>query len=607
MYIIPEPQQWTMGRGRFALSYDSRILIEDGCPEIFGDYALMLEKKILKETGFSLAVTKGSSRFAAVVLQFKPSLESQGYELEVDEKGVTLRASEKTGMFYAIQTLSQIFRQAGASIPFMKIHDFPDIPVRGLCYDVSRSRIPTMDYLKNLIDLLAQYKINQFQLYIEHTYMFEGLSEVWRDDTPLRAQDILELDRYCQERNIELVPCMATFGHMYKILRTRQFSDLGEFPEKREDPFGFSERMEHHTIDASNPKSLEFVKPLIREYMSLFTSDKFNICGDETFDLGKGRSKKKADEIGVQELYVSYVKELCEFVLKQGKTPMFWGDIICKSPELVRELPKGTICLSWGYSENETDESIRALDEAGALQYCCPGVRGWNQLVNEIPESYENIRLMCGYAEKYHAAGVLNTVWGDFGHVNHPDFDLSGIIYGAAFSWNREIPAFDEINRRISRVEYWDRSERFVGIVAQISKNQVFTWRDAVLYKEKQASSFTEEALKGSKEAVRALQDIKGQLCDLMPELEDRGRREIPAYLIAVDGMILLQRLGVALSEIDGRKKRAKSADYNALADELENWLSSYKIQWRKVSRESELYQIQDLIFWYADRLRENA
>ena len=34
----------------------------------------------------------------------------------------------------------------------------------------------------------------------------------------------------------------------------------------------------------------------------------------------------------------------------------------------------------------------------------------------------------------YHADGVLNTDWGDCGHINHPDFSLVGMIYGAAFS-----------------------------------------------------------------------------------------------------------------------------------------------------------------------------
>ena len=87
-------------------------------------------------------------------------------------------------------------------MPCMRIHDFPDIRNRGFYHDVTRGRVPTLSYLKGLADNLAFYKINQMQLYIEHSYLFEDLSEMWRDDTPLTAQDILELDAYCRKLHI---------------------------------------------------------------------------------------------------------------------------------------------------------------------------------------------------------------------------------------------------------------------------------------------------------------------------------------------------------------------------------------------------------------------
>ena len=40
------------------------------------------------------------------------------------------------------------------------------------------------------------------------------------------------------------------------------------------------------------------------------------------------------------------------------------------------------------------------------------------------------------------------------------------------------------------------------------------------------------------------------------------------------------------------------------LAEELEKWLYHYKEIYRSVSKESELYRIQELIVWYGDYLR---
>lgn len=96
------------------------------------------------------------------------------------------------------------------------------------------------------------------------------------------------------------------------------------------------------------------------------------------------------------------------------------------------------ICLNWGYAPEQREDETRAIAQTGAVQYLCPGVCGWNQWANLIENSYKNITRMCGYAAKYHGIGVLNTDWGDFGHVNDPAFSVPGMIYGAVFSWNGE-------------------------------------------------------------------------------------------------------------------------------------------------------------------------
>lgn len=58
----------------------------------------------------------------------------------------------------------------------------------------------------------------------------------------------------------------------------------------------------------TDPESLEFIKGKIAEFMPLFTSKQFNICADETFDLGKGKSREAAREKGVDRIYIDFVK-----------------------------------------------------------------------------------------------------------------------------------------------------------------------------------------------------------------------------------------------------------------------------------------------------------
>ena len=253
----------------------------------------------------------------------------EAYCLTITPEGATVSAYAKEGLFNGVQTLRQLIIQYGICLPCLYIEDYPQIPVRGWFMDVTRGRIPKLSYLKEMADRCSLYKINQMHLYIEHTFLFDGLSETWRDDTPLTAQDILEFDEYCAQRNIELVPSIATFGHLYKVLRTKTYHELSEIEEPDGCQFSFYERMCHHTLNTTDDRAYEFVCRLIDEYSPLFRSNLFNINCDETFDLGKGRGKEVADQIGSHAMYIQWVNRVCEHVEEIGKRPMFWGRYHC--------------------------------------------------------------------------------------------------------------------------------------------------------------------------------------------------------------------------------------------------------------------------------------
>ena len=584
------------------LCHSTHIVMTKEVAETEMHAAKRLQEAIRQETGLILPFSVGEVREGDLSLGIAKTLPEQTYEITIDEKGGQISGGDGAGVLYGVETFCQIVQQCGGILPCVQIQDAPDMPNRGYYFDLTRGRILKLEELKKIAERMSHYKLNQLQLYVEHTYLFRDFSEMWRDQTPLTAEEILELDSYCRERHIELVPSLASFGHLCTLLSTKTYGDLCEMEDSWKEPFSFWNRMRYHTINVSDERSLPLIKKMIAEYMQLFSSNKFNICADETFCLGKYKSKKLAEERGVHRLYIDYVKELAQFLVENGKIPMFWGDIICAFPEAVQELPKETICLNWGYDADWPEDSTRKLSGAGARLYNCPGVSGWDQLVNQIRVSYENISRMCHYAVDYHADGVLNTDWGDCGHINHPDFSLVGMIYGAAFSWNPEIPAFDEINRQISRIAYGDVSETLVSVLAKISVSWKFTWRNAVdrLEQLREVPLYSMEVYQ---KAAEQLEEIKGELYAFVSHLPVEQKKQIHAYLIALQGMILLQKLGMVLAG-DQTSDETCSGQRCALAEELEYWLYDYKALWRSVSRESELFRIQHVICCYADWLR---
>ena len=607
MDLLPKPKERSFQDGAYTPGIHAMILLAPGTAPGALLYARMLQQTFADQAGLTLDVGRGAARPGDITLAVDTALPAGQYRLAIAPDAVTLTAGDDEALCNGVQTLRQIIDLNGAVLPAQTITDWPDMATRGYYFDCSRGRVPKLSYLKQVADRLCRYKVNQWQLYIEHTYLFRDLSEAWRDDTPLTAQEILELDDYCAARHIELVPSLSTFGHMYKILSTKTCCDLCELEDSEKIPFSYSYAGWHHTLNASDPDSLAFVKKLIDEYRPLFRTNKFNICDDETFDLGKGRSKEQADREGAQALYVRHVKALCEYIVAQGGIPQFWGDIMWRFPESCRELPKETICLNWGYLPEQRENEIRDIAASGITQYACPGCCGWNRWMPLQLYAYKNNRIMGRHARKYHAVGILNTDWGDYGHINDPRLTVPGVLYGAAFAWNADEVPFDEINEAVSRLEYGDASGTLAGAMAEMSDHEVFDWWNAVNWiessDERRAKLLAKLDMTQVPAANAAVEAARGKVLAAARSLP-AGRKDIVQLVCVVaDSILLWNDVGAYLAGAHTAGDEAGTA----LACRLEHWFYRYRIEWDKTSRVSATPNLIRLMNAWADCLRGRA
>ena len=607
MDLLPKPKERSFQDGAYTPGIHAMILLAPGTAPGALLYARMLQQTFADQAGLTPDIGRGAARPGDIALAVDAALPAGQYRLAIAPDAVTLTAGDDEALCNGVQTLRQIIDLNGAVLPAQTITDWPDMANRGYYFDCSRGRVPKLSYLKQVADRLCRYKVNQWQLYIEHTYLFRDLSEAWRDDTPLTAQEILELDDYCAARHIELVPSLSTFGHMYKILSTKTCCDLCELEDSEKIPFSYSYAGWHHTLNASDPDSLAFVKKLIDEYRPLFRTNKFNICDDETFDLGKGRSKEQADREGAQALYVRHVKALCEYIVAQGGIPQFWGDIMWRFPESCRELPKETICLNWGYLPEQRENEIRDIAASGITQYACPGCCGWNRWMPLQLYAYKNNRIMGRHARKYHAVGILNTDWGDYGHINDPRLTVPGMLYGAAFAWNADEVPFDEINEAVSRLEYGDASGTLAGAMAEMSDHEVFDWWNAVNWiessDERRAKLLAKLDMTQVPAANAAVEAARGKVLAAARSLP-AGRKDIVQLVCVVaDSILLWNDVGAYLAGAHTAGDEAGTA----LACRLEHWFYRYRIEWDKTSRVSATPNLIRLMNAWADCLRGRA
>jgi hexosaminidase len=271
-------------------------------------------------------------------------IRSEGFRLEVNPDGITLQHRDDNGRRYGLATLDQIQAQTGAQLPGLTIDDWPDFPVRGLMLDISRDRVPTRATLERLVGIMALARINQLQLYTEHTFAYRDHETVWRDSSPTTPDDIVWLDRLCLEHGIELVPNQNCFGHMHRWLSHPEYRSRAEAPDGFEIIPGVRRPA---AVLAPTPENAAFALSLFDELLPNFTSRRVNIGCDETFELGEGVSRDEVARRGREAVYVEHLLRILGPLVDRGHEVQFWADVLRRDPALVKQLPEGSVPVAW--------------------------------------------------------------------------------------------------------------------------------------------------------------------------------------------------------------------------------------------------------------------
>ena len=454
LLLLPSPQNLEFLEGSYRLENHQLILLEAPDPAGLLFTAQRFQAVLAEHAGLTWEIVASSSvPQTQVGLQLKVDPEKvqqpQGYELRIGPQGIAIHAHDQAGAFYALCTLNQIIEQSGADLPLMNIVDWPDIPVRGVMLDISRDKVPTMQTVLSLVDMLASWKINQFQLYTEHTFAYRNHPVIWAQASPFTGQEIMELDEYCRQRHVELVPNQNSLGHMHRWLVHPRYMPLAEVREGYKAPWGYVEGP--YSLCPTDPRSLDLVRSLYDELLPHFSSRMVNVGCDEIFDLGQGRSQAVVEERGAGRVYMDYLLEIYRQVKSRQYTMQFWGDMIVHEPGLISELPKDVILLEWGYeAQHPFNENCARFSRAGLSFYVCPGTSSWNSIAGRTQNALGNLQNAARTGIELGASGYLITDWGDNGHWQPLPVSYLGFAAGAAYSWAWEANSGMDISRSIS-------------------------------------------------------------------------------------------------------------------------------------------------------------
>ena len=452
--LVPRPRRVARGMGTFSLKKSGGVAVVSGSRKAIAPTVRVLQEILGVEWKIEQTPALDPSTVCPVIYQLTPQVDGpQSYRLRVTSTGIRAEAQDRAGLFYAAVTLKHMLRLSEKPLPVCEINDAPDFPVRGVMLDISRDKVPLMKTLYWLVDMLASLKINQFQLYTEHAFAYNGHEEVWKDATPMTPKEIRALTDYCRERCVDLVPNQNSFGHLERWLTLPRYNVLAELPQGGA-PLPWGGTCDKPTsLCPTDPASIAFLEDLYDQLLPNFLSNLFNVGCDEIFDLrGNGRSAAIVEEQGEGRVYLDFLKKIHGLVTARGRRMMFCGDSIVRYPELMQELPKDVVALEWGYEfDHPFEEHCTLFAEAGVPFYVCPGTSSWNSLAGRTSNMRANLLSAAENGLGHGACGYLIADWGDGGHWQPLMVSVAGYVYGAALAWgvcpNRDIDLAGAMDR----------------------------------------------------------------------------------------------------------------------------------------------------------------
>lgn len=613
IHVIPRPRQLSVTGETFQLSPRVRVALADARSEddrfAAGDFI-----DDLRQTADLALRTGGGGRGSILIGLFDhpavrsalkragaevpANLSEEGYVLVVTPREAVVAGRTTAGTFYGVQTLKQLVRgEAGAAtIPCVRIVDWPAMRWRGVFDDINRGPVPTLEYFKRQLRTEAMYKLNMHSFNLENIVRWSSHPLLGPEGGALTPAEIRELVSYARRYHIELVPQQQTFGHLHKVLSLEKYAPLAEAP------YG-------DVLSPQQEGTYKLIADWYRELDELFPGRFFHVGEDETFELGEGQSRDEVRARGVGAVYFEHLRRVREILKPYNRRLMFWGDIALNHPDLLASVPKEMIVMNWTYGARDDFRSrIKPFQDAGLDQFVCPGVHSWNQIFPAHDLTVKNVVNFVRDGQRAGALGMLNTEWDDDGESL---FEMTwyGIVLGAAASWQEGELNVGNFERDFDWAFFRADGDMFVRSIRALGGVNTLlgiATSDPLFWQEPFTSAFQEQARRSKEKAQQMRASVEG----VEETLRRDGRRArrnqqmLPAMIFAARRFDHLGRRMEVVEQFSrdywqaylnlgdrvrvNRLRRYHGAIYNSLremAEELSLLRQDYRRQWLAENR----------------------
>ena len=498
--VIPQPRKVEMLKGK-GLDFGELTMI---------DISKMGNKPVLGEILSKLKETNAQGKEVLSLIidpELQETKDPEGYVMVIRKGNVTIKSTGKSGIFYGCQTLEQLLEDArdfNTTIPACRITDYPALAYRAVHFDV-KHHLDHMNYYYESIDRLARYKINAVIFEFEDKLGYKRQPLVGAPQA-ISMEEMAKLTEYARERNIEISPLVQGLGHATFILKHEHYAPLREIPNKR------------WVFCPLEEGTYQVLFDLYKDAMDATPGSRYlHIGGDEIGDIGLcPRCKPMADKEGVMSLNLYWLNRVCDFIDKNGRTPIFWDDMplkqagvyettyndqidadeatdVWKAGEpkldiLIKDFPKKCVFMRWNYELGRLPGNMMALDwynknglkvmvstaaQTGGLLF--PKDERTGRMTDGGPVAIQSFLQL---ADEKNIDGMLCTAWDD--HSLLFETYWRGFIAASQYSWSPESRSLEEFDEAYLRKEFGIIERDYIQIYNLLTEAAAF-WDGAFM------------------------------------------------------------------------------------------------------------------------------
>ena len=338
----------------------------------------------------------------------------------------------------------------------------------GVMLDCSRNAVMTVSALERFIDTIAKMGYNVLMLYTEDTYeiLDEPLFGYLRGRYSIK--EIQEIDKYCKERDVELIPCIQTLAHLNQIFKFKRFGEVSDC---------------HDVLLVDEEKTYHLIEKMFKTLSVAFSSREVHVGMDEAYWIGRGAHLDKHGKQPQKEILLRHLNRVVEIANKYNFKPMIWSDMFLP---LVKEngidaedkakVPPNLSLVYWDYYSYDRDRYCQNMDKHLCFDrnvWFAGGAWKWQGFHAGNQKSIETITPALSACKEKGFNNVFITMWGDDGNECPAVAVLPALLYASeVYRGNQNLESIKSKFKQIVG-ENWDEFMSLDMILSDFKKPEL--------------------------------------------------------------------------------------------------------------------------------------